>query len=119
MAKQMLPITVRFVTRSAVVDGVIMGEDGDFWNAWNAPSLSGWWGRRVYRATVYPMWSGAPSFSAAVAALDGDDLLLAGVSDQAAVTSASTILSRYKHRTPVTVLGGRISITGTMYNAIE
>jgi hypothetical protein len=119
MAKQILPITVRFVTRSAIVDGVIMGEDGDFWEAWNAPSLSGWWGRRVYRATVYPMWTGAPSFASPVVAVDAEELLLAGVSDAAGAQSAAGALARYKHRTKVSVLAGRIGITGTLHSAVE
>jgi len=119
MAKKMLPLAVRFITRSAVVDGTIFGEDGDFWEAWRAPAIGGWWGRRLYQATVYPLCANAPSFTSPVVAVDSGDFLVAGVSDPAAVASACTITNRYKHRTAATVLAGRLSISGTVCNLIE
>jgi len=116
MAKQLVPVPVRVFTRTAIIDGVVMGEDGDFWDAWMAPSRTGAWGRRIFQATVYPMWPGAPPVTSPVVAVDRDAVHAAIVTEPNAALRGTEFFKSWKTYIPVTVFGQRLAISGLLYS---
>lgn len=114
MGKQLFPVPVRMITPSAVIDGVLFADDGNFWDAWAHSPTGEYGGRRVYQATVYPLVAGAAPIASPVAAVNEHDLLVVAIIDPAAAARAIERAPRFKHSVRVTALTHTIAVSGTV-----